>query len=100
MNDGVEGPSRIAESSIWSRRSRPRPRETFLWFVEEVGELSGALASRDRASIVEESTDVLMWLISIGNAMQIDLEEATETYLSNARKKGIKSGMIPDEVSR
>ncbi|NJE61219.1 MazG nucleotide pyrophosphohydrolase domain-containing protein [Thermococcus sp. 21S7] len=53
---------------------------TFLWFVEEVGELSEAIRKKDREAMEEEFADVLAWLASLANLLDIDIEEA-------ARKK-------------
>lgn len=53
---------------------------TFMWFVEEVGELARALKSNDRDNLEEEFADVLAWLTSMASIKGIDLEAA-------ARKK-------------
>ena len=49
---------------------------TFMWFMQEVGELATAL----RGGSVEEQTlefaDVLAWLTTLANAAGIDLEAA------------------------
>ena len=50
---------------------------TFLWFVEEVGELSSALNGRtDEKNTEEEFADVFAWLCSLANIKNIDLEAA------------------------
>ncbi|AMQ17933.1 MazG nucleotide pyrophosphohydrolase domain-containing protein [Thermococcus peptonophilus] len=51
---------------------------TFLWFVEEVGELSEAIRKRDKEAMEEEFADVLAWLASLANLLGIDLEEAAK----------------------
>lgn len=51
---------------------------TFLWFVEEVGELSEAIRKRDREGMEEEFADVLAWLASLANLLGVDLEEAAK----------------------
>ncbi len=51
---------------------------TFMWFLEEVGELAAALRSgsdRDRA---EEFADVLAWLATLANIAGVDLEAAAQ----------------------
>ncbi|MEM0453494.1 MAG: MazG nucleotide pyrophosphohydrolase domain-containing protein [Sulfolobales archaeon] len=48
---------------------------TFTWFVEEVGELAEALLSNDKVKIEEEIADVLAWLISIANLLNVNVEE-------------------------
>lgn len=62
-------------------RARGTPR-TFLWFIEEVGELATALNGEDRSNLREEFADVLAWLCTLANINQIDLADAvTEKYL-------------------
>ena len=53
---------------------------TFMWFVEEIGELATALAGSDRASKQEEFADVLAWLCTLANINDVDLEEACKKY--------------------
>lgn len=49
---------------------------TFMWFMEEVGELSAALRTRDREELLGEFADVLAWLVTLANLTDINLEEA------------------------
>ena len=57
---------------------------TFTWFVEEVGELAEALLNSDYKSLKEEVADVLAWLLSIANLVNIDVEEAfKEKYIGS-----------------
>lgn len=53
---------------------------TFMWFVEEVGELATALAGDDQANKEEEFADVLAWLCTLANINGVDLDEAIEKY--------------------
>ncbi len=59
---------------------------TALWFHEEVGELSSAIASNDKENAKEEFADVLMWLMTLANLMEVDMQEAVDAYLKNPRK--------------
>jgi NTP pyrophosphatase (non-canonical NTP hydrolase) len=59
---------------------------TALWFHEEVGELSAAIASGDIPNAKEELGDVLMWLITLANLMDVDMEDVVKDYLNNPRK--------------
>jgi NTP pyrophosphatase (non-canonical NTP hydrolase) len=62
-------------------RARGTPK-TFLWFIEEVGELATALNGEDRANLREEFADVLAWLCTLANINDIDLSDAVaEKYL-------------------
>jgi len=51
---------------------------TFMWFMEEVGELSAALRGGDSAETTLEFADVLAWLVTLANCRGIDLEDAIE----------------------
>jgi NTP pyrophosphatase (non-canonical NTP hydrolase) len=53
---------------------------TFLWFMEEVGELASALAGKDQAAKEEEFADVLAWLCTLANINDVDLDKAVEKY--------------------
>ncbi|MCD4824797.1 MAG: nucleotide pyrophosphohydrolase [Phycisphaerae bacterium] len=60
-----------------SKRGTP---PTFMWFIEEVGELATALAGDDQANKEEEFADVLAWLCTLANINDIDLSAAITKY--------------------
>ena len=68
-------------SQRYEKRDRERgiPR-TFLWFIEEIGELATALNSHDRANLEEEFADVIAWLCTLANINDVDLEQAIGKY--------------------
>lgn len=49
---------------------------TFMWFMEEVGELSAALRSGTHAERLGEFADVLAWLATLANIAGVDLDAA------------------------
>ena len=49
---------------------------TFMWLMEEIGELASALRSDDHENRIEEFADVLAWLATIANVANVDLTEA------------------------
>ncbi|MEE2642002.1 MAG: MazG nucleotide pyrophosphohydrolase domain-containing protein [Planctomycetota bacterium] len=49
---------------------------TFMWLMEEIGELATSLRSGDREERLGEFADVLAWLATIANVAEIDLNEA------------------------
>lgn len=51
-------------------------QETFIWFVEEVGELGRALRSEGREQIEAEFADVFAWLVTLASIHNVDLESA------------------------
>ena len=66
---------------MYSDKDRRRgAAKTFMWLVEEVGELASAIAKRDKHNEAEEFADVLAWLVTLANVEGIDLEEAVEKY--------------------
>lgn len=49
---------------------------TFMWFLEEVGELASALRGEPRHPLAEEFADVLAWLATLANVAGVDLQAA------------------------
>ena len=78
----------IADKYEQTDRARGLPK-TFMWFIEEIGELSTALASDDKTNQLEEFADVLAWLCTLANISNIDLEEAVRKY-TEGNIKGFK----------
>ncbi|MDG2055010.1 MAG: MazG nucleotide pyrophosphohydrolase domain-containing protein [Phycisphaerales bacterium] len=72
------------------------PSKTFLWFMEEVGELAEALARLERGEEVEsllseEFADVLAWLTTLANITGVDLNKAvTDKYIEDGGPQGVK----------
>ena len=62
-------------------RQRGTPA-TFMWFIEEVGELATALAEDDHKNIEEEFADVFAWLCTLANINDVDLARAVAKYTS------------------
>lgn len=58
--------------------SRRGVEGTFMWFAEEVGELSAALRGGDKLEQALEFADVLAWLVTLANIAGVDLSEAVE----------------------
>lgn len=64
---------------------------TFLWFIEEVGELATALHGDDRANLEEEFADVFAWLCTLANINDVDLAAAlARKYLGEKPPEGTK----------
>jgi NTP pyrophosphatase (non-canonical NTP hydrolase) len=49
---------------------------TFMWFLEEVGELAAALRGGTPAEQALEFADVLAWLVTLANIAGVDLDAA------------------------
>ena len=84
---GKNPPVQISEfqkliEAIYFERDSARGRDgTFVWFVEEVGELAKALARPapdGGKNLHEEFADVLAWLSTLASIAGVDLESAAE----------------------
>ena len=74
----------------YEKRDRERGiPATFMWFMEEVGELASALASDDKQNKAEEFADVLAWLCTLANISGVDMEKACDKY-TRERPEGFK----------
>jgi NTP pyrophosphatase (non-canonical NTP hydrolase) len=72
---------------------------TFMWFVEEIGELATALhecapgkepTPQQRHNLEEEFADVLAWLTTLANINGVDLPAALTKYTDESRVEGVK----------
>ena len=61
---------------------------TFMWFVEEVGELSRALRRGTPEEITGEFADVLAWLATLASIAGVDLQTAAGKYAAGCPKCG------------
>ena len=72
---------------------------TFMWLIEEVGELATSLQENapgknptpeQRHNLEEEFADVLAWLTTLANIHGIDMEKAVSKYTDKGRVEGVK----------
>lgn len=75
--------------AVYGEKDRARGIEgTFLWFHEEVGELTRAIRrGHDRENLQEEFADVFAWLVSMASMLEIDMEEAVEAKYGSVWKE-------------
>ncbi len=66
---------------------------TFIWLVEEVGELATALRSGTTEELALEMADVLAWLVTLASIRGIDLEAAAMRKYGRACPGGC--GKVP-----
>ena len=84
-----DSPPRISDATITLREFQDLIREmylrkdvargvdgTFMWLVEEIGELAAALRHGSPEQRMAEFADVLAWLATIANVVEVDLTEA------------------------
>ena len=70
---------------------------TFMWLMEEVGELASALRGNDPVNRAEEFADVLAWLATIANVAGVDLSESVRLkYGSGCPGCGLFACVCPD----
>ena len=56
---------------------------TFMWFMEEVGELAADLRGANPENLPLEFADVLAWLVTLANVAGVDLEAAVRAKYGN-----------------
>ncbi len=56
---------------------------TFMWLMEEVGELAAALREGSHEELALEFADVLAWLATIANVAGVDLDAAVRKKYGN-----------------
>ena len=79
-------------SEKYEKRDRERGTPaTFMWFIEEVGELATALAANDEKNKEEEFADVFAWLCTLANISNVDLEKASKKKYASSNVKGFKA---------
>ncbi|MFQ6048524.1 MAG: MazG nucleotide pyrophosphohydrolase domain-containing protein [Phycisphaerae bacterium] len=66
---------------MYSARDRRRgPAGTFVWLMEEMGELAGAIGEGTQHEKADEFADVLAWLATLANVEGVDLDSAVQKY--------------------
>ena len=61
---------------------------TVAWLAEEVGELAQAVRKGTRDQQVHEFGDVIAWVASLANQLDIDLDEALARYAHGCPRCG------------
>jgi NTP pyrophosphatase (non-canonical NTP hydrolase) len=77
---------RRIEEIYYAKDSARGLDETFMWFVEEVGELSRALRRGTAVERADEFSDVLAWLCTLASLAEVDLAAASAKYLPGCPK--------------
>lgn len=68
---------------------RDRSREisySIAWLAEEFGELAQAIRKGTRAEVEHEFSDVLAWVASLANQLDVDLTTAMQRYAHGCPK--------------
>lgn len=89
----------LIERIYYDRDSGRGLAPTFMWLVEEVGELAQALRSGNQQQLADEFSDVLAWLATTASIAGIDLEQATQKYANGCPKCGQTPCACPKPAS-
>ena len=92
----IEEFQRTIDETYGERDAQRGLDRTFMWLVEEVGELARALRSESHERKVEEFSDVLAWLTTTASLAGVDMAEAAARFASG----GPKCGASPGECGR
>ena len=68
---------------------------TFRWLTEELGELARAIRTSERTNLELEFADVLAWLTSLANLLEVDLGDAATRYQDGCPKCGATPCVCP-----
>jgi len=78
MDFSIAQLQKVIRDTYDSKDRRRGVEGTFMWFMEEVGELATALRSGTVREQEEEFADVLAWLATIANIAGVDLDAAVQ----------------------
>ncbi len=84
----IEQFQRVIQGTYGERDAARGLERTFMWFVEEVGELARALREDDPEAHLEEFGDVLAWLTTTATIAGVDLQQAAQRYADGCPKCG------------
>jgi NTP pyrophosphatase (non-canonical NTP hydrolase) len=74
---------------------------TFVWFVEEVGELARALKGTDADNLREEFADTLAWLTTLASLAGVEMDDAVAKYAAGCpRCHATPCACPPDKTQR
>jgi len=78
MSFSIAQLQQVIRETYDSKDRRRGVEGTFMWFLEEVGELASALRSGSAKEQAQEFADVLAWLATLANIAGVDMEKAAE----------------------
>ena len=81
----------MMKTLYFQRDSERGWKGTFSWLMDEVNELREALEGTDKAAVENEFADVIAWLASLANVVNVDLEKAALNKYPNRCSKCNKS---------
>ena len=81
---------KLMKELYFHQDSKRGVNKNFIWLVEEVGELASALkegSELDLKKISEEMADIIAWICSLANILEIDIENSLMEKYPNKCKK-------------
>lgn len=77
--------------------------KTFIWFIEEVGELARELKTyqphqKPSAKLTEEFADCLAWLVTLASICGVRLQEAIKKYQAGCPKCHRQPCVCPEKT--
>jgi NTP pyrophosphatase (non-canonical NTP hydrolase) len=80
---------KLIRDLYYHKDSKRGIKATFIWLIEEIGELANILKNEDldKSKISEELADIYAWTASLANLLEIDLEKALFDKYPNMCKK-------------
>jgi len=96
----LEQLQRLIRDMYGAKDSRRGVEGTFMWFMEEVGELSAALRNGSREELALEFADTLAWLVTLANVTGIDLEAAVRAKYGGGCPGCQKSPCVCDQAQK
>ena len=89
---------KLIEETYYKRDAGRGLGLTFMWFIEEIGELAKGLVRPHKAEVEEEFADVLAWLATLASIHGVDLEDvARAKYGAGCPRCGGKPCHCPME---
>ncbi|HEX4539646.1 MAG TPA: MazG nucleotide pyrophosphohydrolase domain-containing protein [Acidimicrobiales bacterium] len=83
-------------AQTYGRRDEARGvSATLAWLTEELGELARSVRKGDRQEQLHEMGDVLAWLASLANQLDLSLDEAAARYHDGCPKCGRRPCRCP-----
>ncbi|MSQ95456.1 MAG: nucleotide pyrophosphohydrolase [Gemmataceae bacterium] len=67
---------KMIRDTYGAKDARRGAEGTFMWFMQEVGELATAIRSGSAVEKSQEFADVLAWLATLANIAEVDLDAA------------------------
>ena len=73
---------KLIEETYFKKDAKRGLSKTFMWFTEEVGELSRALRENNKEELKKEFADVLAWLFKLASLSGIKMADTISKYTS------------------